>query len=173
MEDSTLPNVSIEISTPDMKSLKREIYTDNERSTHCGIIEGSRLTDMLDVADCIIDKMEYYSLFTSNCQHFCNNFLNHYGFKVYGTTLGKEVTAEIEKQIDKTPEQNAVLEKLQQMHANGDISDAPLPLMPVNKDASLQLVPFRSAPLQPSQSEIEARMRRHFAALLNALVGAN
>ena len=59
------------------------------------------------------------------------------------------------------------------MHANGDISDAPLPLMPVNKDASLQLVPFRSAPLQPSQSEIEARMRRHFAALLNALVGAN
>ena len=154
MEGSTLPNLSLEISTPDVKSIKREIYThnDNGKSTHCGIIKGT-LTSIINVADRIVAEMEYYRLFTSNCQHFCNNFLNHYGFEVYSTTLGKNVTAEIEKQSDLTPEQNALKEEIVRMMLIG-----------INFDTPLQ---------QPGRSEIEARMRRHFAALLNGFVGAN
>ena len=155
IESSTLPYLSLEIYVlPDAESIKREIYTgtDNGNSTHCGIIKGT-LTSILDVADYIVAKMKHYSLFTSNCQHFCNNFLSHYGFKVYRTTLGKEVTAEIAKQIDKTSDQNDVLEKLQQMYENGEISDEPL--------------------MQPSRSEIDKLMRRYFGPLIIELVGAN
>ena len=166
MEGSTLPNLSLEIRTPDLKSIKREIYTDKEKSTHCGIIEGT-LTDILDVADHIVAKMEYYSIFTSNSQHFCNNFLHHYGFKVYRTTLGKEVTAEIEKVNDKTPEQNALIVELQQVIMKRGISEEPLQQLRENEGIS-------DAPLQQSsRSEIEERILYHFAELLNALVGVN
>ena len=152
MEGSTLVNFSLEITTPDMKTIKRDIYTDREKPTPCGIIEGSKLIDILDTADRIVVEMEFYSLFTSNCQHFCNNFLNHYGFEVYRTTLGKRITAEIEKLSDKTPEQNAVLEELQQKQENGEISNAPLQNF--------------------SPSLIESKVRHYFATLLNGLVGA-
>ena len=153
LEGSTLPNLSLEISTPDLKSIKREIYTNSEKSTYCGPIVGYTLTSILNVADSIVANMGFYSLFTSNCQHFCNNFLNHYGFGVYNTTLGKDVTAEIEKQIDKTPEQYAVLGEIQQLTMIGNISDAPLQ--------------------QPIQYETERKMRLYFALLLNAFVRAN
>ena len=152
MEGSTLPNLSLEISTPDMSSIKREIYTDSEKSTHCGIIQDT-LASIIDVADRIVTEMGSYSLFTSNCQHFCNNFLNHYGFEVYSTTLGKDVTAEIEKQSNLTPEQNALKEEIAQMMLIGDNFDTPLQ--------------------QPGRSEIEARIKRHFATLVNGFVGAN
>ena len=155
LEGSTLPNLSLEISTADVESIKREIYThnDNGKSTPCGIIQGT-LTSIINVADRIVAEMEYYRLFTSNCQHFCNNFLNHYGFEVYSTTLGKDVTVEIEKLIksDLTPEQNALKEEIVRMMLIGDNFDTPTQ--------------------QPGRSEMEARIRRHFAALLNGLVGA-
>ena len=154
IEGSTLPNVSIEISTPDLKSIKREIYTDNDNgnSTYCGIIT-STLTSIIEVADRIVAKMERYSIFTSNCQHFCNNFLNHYGFKVYRTTLYKKMTAEIEKQIDLNPEESEVIKEVNQSMTIGIISDAPIQ--------------------KSSQSELERHMIRLFATIINALVGAN
>ena len=150
MEGCTLPNFSLEIATPDLKNIKRDIYTDRELSTPCGIIEGRKLIDILDTADRIVVEMEFYSLFTSNCQHFCNNFLNHYGFEVYRTTLGKRITAEIEKLSDKTPEQNAVFDEL----LKTQFSDAPL----------LKL---------SRSSQLELKMRVVFAVLISDLVGAN
>ena len=165
MEGSEMENLSLEISTPDLKSIKREIYTDREKSTRCGIIEGRKLIDILNTADRIVVEMKCYSLFKSNCQHFCNNFLNHYGLTVYPTTVGKEVTAEIKKLSDKTPEQNALLAELQQVIMNRGISEEPLQQMHANEGIS-------DAQFS-SRSEIEERILHNFAALLNLLVGAN
>ena len=69
----------------------------SDKFTLCGEIYG-KLSEILDVADRVIDRMGFYNLFNSNCQHFCNNFLNHYGLAVYPVTVGKNVTATLDEE---------------------------------------------------------------------------
>lgn len=102
MKDSKLHFFSLEVSTPDLSSFRHEMFLFDGYEggrKYCGEID-AKLEDILDAADRIVVKMEKYRLLSSNCQHFCNNFLNHYSFEVYRTTIGKDVTASIRRQPD-------------------------------------------------------------------------
>ena len=150
MKDSTLPFFSLEASTPDLSSLRHEMFLFDSYAggtTYCGeiILE---LAEILRVADNIVTEMNVYSLFSSNCQHFCNNFLHHYGFDTFPPTFGKEVTAKIKEQ----PVLNDEDKNIQQLlDALGDVLNNPL-----------------SSAIRKE----EDRIKRHFASALNAYVGA-
>ena len=151
MKDSTLPFFSLEASTPDLSSLRHEMFLFDPykgKATFCGEIT-FKLLDILLVADKIVTEMKVYSLFSSNCQHFCNNFLNHYGFDTFPPTFGKEVTAEIRKQPIETEEDRSILQLL---------------------DALNDVI---KNPLSSAIRKEEARIKRHFASALNAYVGAD
>ena len=46
-----------------------------------------------------------YHLFTSNCQHFCNNVLRWLNYETYPTTVGSDTTLqEIEMGFDALPD---------------------------------------------------------------------
>lgn len=102
LKDSKLHFITLEASTPDMFVLSHEMRAvsdsdpDANKIVWCGEIN-ARMTEIVNVADKLIIKMKSYNLFTSNCQHFCNNFLQYYSFEVYATTLGKRVTAVLQE----------------------------------------------------------------------------
>lgn len=142
---SKFPFASIEISTPNMFSIERGmcLYEDYKGGkTYCGELNLT-LQDFLHVADRIVEEMDGYSLFSSNCQHFCNNLLHHYNFEVYPTTLGKEVTAVLKKE-SMDPEMRELLNRLSAIHNN-----------------------FATKILTQ-----ESRVVRHFASALNTYTGA-
>lgn len=152
MKDATFPFITFEVNTPDMSSLSRlmVLYDDdkyNEKTTYCGSID-EKLLDITEVADRMVAQMESYSLFSSNCQHFCNNFLNYYSLDVYRTTIGKEVTARIKREPvepDRAAEIRQMLDVLSALADN---------------------------PLSSSVQREEERLRRMFGTVFNAYVGA-
>ena len=44
------------------------------------------------MADKVVDDMGRYSLFSNNCQHFCNNLLSRLGLETFPPTVGPETT---------------------------------------------------------------------------------
>jgi hypothetical protein len=96
-KDTEFPYFSLEITTSDFSNIIRNMvlyntYTGN--TIACGSIIAN-LDTILDVADKVVTAMAEYKLFSNNCQHFCNNFLNQYSFAVYTPTIGTAVTAEV------------------------------------------------------------------------------
>lgn len=123
MEGSDFPHLTLEASSPDLRTLDHEMFIlrDTSKRTYCGKLSIS-LTDIVSVGDRIIAEMGYYSLFSSNCQHFCNNVLKHFGFSTYPPTFGNEITVVIER--ERTAENGAfitqILDRLQRSH-NSDL----------------------------------------------------
>ena len=156
MDGTQLPFVLLEVCVNDNGGIEREMFTlekyDGEL-TYCGEFKG-KINDVVKVADEIVLKMGDYSLFSSNCQHFCNNVLNYYNFKVYRTTLGKEITATIKKQVSTTAEEEEALEELTRYEEEVELDD-PIP------------------PLTNRRTALEKRLRSVYAASLNKLVGAS
>ena len=149
IKDSTLPYFSLEASSPNLSSLWHEMFLFDPytgEATLCGEIT-LKLVDILLVADLIVTEMKMYNLFTSNCQHFCNNFLHHYGFETFPPTFGKEVTAKIMEQPIRNEQENV----LQLFDALDNV---------INN------------PLSSAIRKEEDRIKRHFASALNAYVGA-
>lgn len=101
LKESDLPFISLEASTPDFCAFSHEMHVCTaevgSEIVRCGEID-DLLSAIVDVAGKILKKMDSYSLWKNNCQHFCNNFLKHYCFEVYPVTLGKEVTAILGKE---------------------------------------------------------------------------
>lgn len=157
MKDSELRYLTLEATTPNLSDLTRVMFmldsSYGEKVTYCGIIKDS-ISSIVKVADKIIEKMGHYSLFSSNCQHFCNNFLNHYGLPVQRTTLGAEVSATVEKEPASTPEQRAIVDDLHQ-HVSAFPYDS-----------------YYSQAANATLQAIEGRLRAHFARVLNSYVGA-
>lgn len=153
---------TLEIATPNLSTIQKQMFeyiTLPEGCVeHCGTIEGHTLRSILEVADLLVTAMGSYSLFSSNCQHFCNNFLNHFRLKVYSTTLGKDVTMTIQnsKAIDKS-EEDAMLLFMKELNAHQSAN--------IGKD------PFRYNP-DSQLSRTEVVMRQALARILNTYVGA-
>lgn len=114
---------TLEATQINFRDLEHQMFEYNTQKygnelIHCGTIEEKKLSDILDVADQLIVEMGTYNLFNNNCQHFCNNFLHHYRFKTYETTLGKEVTAHV-----KEPQSDDILEAIHLLYiSEGDLS---------------------------------------------------
>lgn len=129
-KDSELPFFSLEISTPDGSTIRHEMFSFDEyegEQTYCGEITG-KLEDILNVADrCIIDDMGgKYKMYSSNCQHFCNNFLHRNGFETYRTTLGKRLAIDIKLLL---PQSGDIAELLKMLEADAQLKatiDEPL-----------------------------------------------
>lgn len=155
MKGSDLPFLSLEASTPDFSSLRHEMFLHDkyeEKIKSCGKIDG-KLSDILNVADDVIIKMGKYSVFSSNCQHFCNNVLHYYNFEVYSTTFGEKVTAEIKN----LPKETDDVAKLQKMFENDEELNAIIDN------------PLSSTVL----SKVESRSRAFLAKMFNEYVGAS
>lgn len=168
--DSEVGYFSLEVSTPNLIDLSREMfdYLGNPRDKPnliiCGTITGHKLIDIIGVADDVAARMGRYSLFSSNCQHFCNNFLNFYKFKTYRTTLGKEVTAVIQGREKTKQEKEAVDELLlasRRVHDELMEEDDPLGCTADSSDSSVA-----------SLSTVEIQFREVLAGMLNKYVGA-
>lgn len=150
---------SIEIFTSDFSDIVCGmcLYTDYKgKLTYCGKIADTRLDDILKTADRITEQMGRYRLFSNNCQHFCNNILHHYGFEVYRTTIGKEVTAELQE-LPMEPEK-------QEMLARVSVNDSQ------SSSTARLLVPNSSS--STARLQEEHQIMRHFASALNAYTGA-
>lgn len=142
MEGSDFPYLTLEASTSDFKTLTHEMYViqDAGELSYCDAMKIS-LTKILSVGDRIIGEMGTYSLLSSNCQHFCNNVLKHFGFTTYPPTIGREVTAVIRR--EETVENAALIREITKK---------------LNKSGSLD-------------NELEQILRSHFAIALNSMVG--
>ena len=91
---STLPYISMEVTTSDMSDLIRvtrnfESYDVNQVSD-LGTYEGT-LYYLCELADRVVEEMESYNLFSSNCQTFCNKLLKKIGKKEFPTSLESEL----------------------------------------------------------------------------------
>ena len=81
-KDSTMPYVSLEVRTTDLKDLvqfTREIDSQEAGiSSDMGIYEGTLLS-LCELADRVVKEMDSYHPLTSNCQTFCNKLLKMTG----------------------------------------------------------------------------------------------
>ena len=94
MKDTEYKFVTVEITTSDMQNLVRtmRIRESAKGSDFVGDYTGS-FKNLCQIADCVVDDMGSYNLFTSNCQHFCNNLLLRIGLKHdFSTTIGPNTT---------------------------------------------------------------------------------
>ena len=90
---STLPLISFEVITPDLRNLKtlmRE-FQDRHGIEIVGDYQGTLLA-LCELADRVVHEMGNYRLFTNNCQHFCNNLLQEMGLGTFKTTCGPTVS---------------------------------------------------------------------------------
>ena len=116
---STLPYISIEITTSDMNDLTPvtrnfEIY-DADQVSELGIYEGT-LYHLCQLADGVVKEMGSYDLVSSNCQTFCNKLLKQIGKNEFPTSLESELI-DIEfdllsKVVQKEPVPTTVVESV-------------------------------------------------------------
>jgi hypothetical protein len=109
MVDSTLPFLTIEITTSNLTNLiptMRSIDLNeaggcfSRPPTEVGIYHGT-LQKICKLADAVITEMGGYNLLVNNCQHFCNNLLQKLNFRTYDTTIGPQTTlGDEEKKFD-------------------------------------------------------------------------
>ena len=97
---STLPYISMEVTTSNMSNLipvtrNFESYDVNQVSD-LGTYEGT-LYYLCELADKVVEEMESYDLFSSNCQTFCNNLLKRMGKREFPTSLESEL---IDREFD-------------------------------------------------------------------------
>lgn len=98
--------VTIELTTSntsDLISCMREIECKSDYGQgmeYVGEYKGT-LNGLCTAADDVVKVMGQYRLFSSNCQHFCNNLLLRIGLKHdYRTTIGPETTILCETSAD-------------------------------------------------------------------------
>ncbi len=106
MKDSELPFITLEVTSPNMKDLTTVmgVTQSDKKEEKVGEYEGT-IVDLCKAADEIVKKMGGYGLFSSNCQHFCNNVLKWIGLKTFPTTVGPEVTVTVD---DKRSERSRI-----------------------------------------------------------------
>lgn len=97
---STLPYISMEVTTSDMSDLvpvtrNFESY-DASQVSDLGTYEGT-LFNLCELADRVVEEMENYNLFSSNCQTFCNKLLKKIGKNEFPTSLESEL---IDREFD-------------------------------------------------------------------------
>ena len=97
---STLPYISMEVTTSDMSDLipvtrNFESYEANQVSD-LGTYEGT-LYYLCQLADRVMEEMESYDIFSSNCQTFCNKLLKKMGKNEFPTSLKSEL---IDREFD-------------------------------------------------------------------------
>ena len=90
--------VTLEITTPNLRDFCRvmDVLKDDEGKELVDHYEGTFL-DLCKMADKVVDDMDIYSLFSNNCQHFCNNLLKRLKMKTYPPTVGPETTVAAEE----------------------------------------------------------------------------
>ena len=98
--NSSLPYVSMEITTVNMKDLinvmRNLIPGDCEDAKNLGPYHGS-LLELCKHADAVVEEMKSYNLFGSNCQTFCNGVLRRMGKDELPTTNEKVIRDLIEE----------------------------------------------------------------------------
>ena len=109
MVDSTLPFLTIEITTSNLTNLiptMRIIDLDkaggcwSRPPTEVGIYSGT-LQKLCEFADAVVTEMGGYNLLVNNCQHFCNNLLQKLNLRTFKTTIGPQTTlGDEEKNVD-------------------------------------------------------------------------
>ena len=97
---STLPYISIEVTTSDMSDLipvtcNFESYDANQVS-ELDIYEGT-LYHLCQLADRVVEEMGTYDILSRNCQTFCNKLLKKMGKKEFTTSLESEL---IDREFD-------------------------------------------------------------------------
>ena len=103
LQGSKFSYITLEITTTDMTDLVKTTRSVDEECSDIwsrqhekvGIYKGS-LKSLCEQADQVVSEMQVYNLFTSNCQHFCNNLLKKIGLKTYPPTIGPETTLDRE-----------------------------------------------------------------------------
>ena len=93
LENSRFQFVTLEITTSDMKILLACVCTlDDDAGKEYIKTEMTTMKELCDVADDVKKKMGSYHLYSSNCQHFCNNILKWLNYPIYNTTIGPNTT---------------------------------------------------------------------------------
>ena len=98
LKGSLYPWITFEINTPNLTDLTTVMQEKEDlpwNSENVGNYVGN-LLGICAIADSVIKRMENYRLFSSNCQHFCNNLLIELGLETYETTIGPRTTLEPE-----------------------------------------------------------------------------
>ena len=91
--------VTLEVTTPDLRRFcpVMDVLQDDEGKELVGNYKATFL-DLCRMADGVIEEMGNYSLFSNNCQHFCNNTLKQLKLKTFPTTFkSKDLATEEEK----------------------------------------------------------------------------
>lgn len=102
MKDSEFPYLTIEITTSNMSDLVPAVrlYEHNTDWKAFGLSQPPEKVDvyhgtllsLCEKADRVVRDMNFYSLFSNNCQHFCNNLLARIGLNTFPPTIGSETT---------------------------------------------------------------------------------
>lgn len=113
MKGATMPYLSIEITTSNLKDLIPTMRTFSNEDIKTRFSKHmdekswkGKLGTLCNKADSVIKEMEEYNLLTSNCQHFCNNLLKKLGLDVFPTTVGPKTTL---TGVEETTDQITVL----------------------------------------------------------------
>ena len=97
MKDSDEAYISLEITTSNTTDLLQTMRIYEQESDPINVLKATpvanyktKLIDVCTTADLVVRQMGTYSLFSRNCQHFCNTLLTQLGFKTdkYRTTFG-------------------------------------------------------------------------------------
>ena len=87
----TLPVLSVEINTPDMRQLTpiiRRFRGVPNGAEYQGCVPGISMMDIYELADQVQLQMKKYELTSSNCQDFCNYILEKLNLPTHTTTAG-------------------------------------------------------------------------------------
>ena len=111
--DSTLPYITLEISTLNMVDLLTVMKVMGEKDckklTHIGNYTG-KLSKFCIMADRIRETMGQYQLLLNNCQHFCNNLAYQFGMRIQNPSgtflLNVPAVTILEKMPDKVAEES-------------------------------------------------------------------
>ena len=96
MKHSSYSWITFEVNTPNMTDLTTVMQETESlpwNSERVDTYKGT-LLNICKIADGVVERMEHYRLFSSNCQHFCNNLLLELGLDTYATTVGPQTTLE-------------------------------------------------------------------------------
>lgn len=94
--DSMHQVISIEITTMPMNKIVPTIVIYKDECPESILVGTLRLkfSRLVELADRVVEEMGTYSLFSTNCQDFCNRLFKKLDLKTYSTTLGTQVQAD-------------------------------------------------------------------------------
>ena len=94
LESSRSPFATLEITTTNaMQILLAFVRTlEDDAGKEYIKTEMTTMKELCDVADDVKKKMGSYHLYSSNCQHFCNNILKWLNYEIRSTTIGPTTT---------------------------------------------------------------------------------